>query len=193
MQVEPLRPAGEIRHGPRISVVSFGIVFAFLFCIGLILLYHVPVPGRFAQHGTSTHDLSGMTHRCFALEYPDQPFDRWRMYAVELALEPGPLSTPEAPAYRATGWLPDRDLPPGTQWPSTAPHYSQMAWTYAGPDSVDVEWHHSPVLRLPIEGEGGIGRIGYRNHYSLAAALATPENSVRSTRIPCSELPREAA
>jgi len=181
---------GEIPPRRYISTASFSAVFGLLLCLGAIVWTNVPAPGRFPDHGGSTHAISMMTARCLLLAYPGHEGPDWFPYAVELQLRKGPYSSPEAVSYDALGWWPDATPKPGSRWQSDRPLGGRVLWAYAGRDSIDIEWHHSPVLRVPIAGDVALGRGGYRTHYSLADAFLEDEFVVRATRIFCGELPR---
>ncbi len=186
----PGTAGGAVPRRRYIATASFGAVFGLLLCLGVIICNNTPAPGRFPDFGDSTHEASRMTAGCLLLDYPGQVAPDWYPYAVELRLRRGPYSSPEAVSYQALGWRPDPAPKRGSQWRSDGPFGGHVLWAYAGRDSIDIEWHHSPVLRLPIKGDVLVGRGGYRSHYSLIEAFASDDFTIRGTRIPCNELPR---
>lgn len=59
-------------------------------------------------------------------------------------------------------------------------------WTCAGRDSMDIVYHHVPVLRLPMRGDTLIGRVSGQIGYTFFGLLiARPEPKVRAIRVPC--------
>jgi hypothetical protein len=61
-----------------------------------------------------------------------------------------------------------------------------LGWEFAGSDSMDIVYHHVPVLRLPVRGDTLIGRVS--GHFALtlySALFAWPELKVRAIRVAC--------
>lgn len=57
-----------------------------------------------------------------------------------------------------------RGFKPGTfgAYKSTSGHLVEWAnWRPAGPDSLDILWHHSPIVRISIHGDTLRGRMAY--------------------------------
>lgn len=74
--------------------------------------------------------------------------------------------------YRAVG--------PSSDW------RQPLWWEFAGSDSMDIVYHHVPVLRLPARGDTLIGRVS--GHFALtlySLLLARPDLKVRAIRVAC--------
>ncbi len=59
-------------------------------------------------------------------------------------------------------------------------------WEFTGSDSMDIVYHHVPVLRLPARGDTLIGRVS--GHFALtlySLLLARPELKARAIRVAC--------
>jgi hypothetical protein len=71
--------------------------------------------------------------------------------------------------YRAVG--------PSSDW------RQPLWWEFAGSDSMDIVYHHVPVLRLPVRGDTLVGRVSGHFAFSLYSLLfAQPEPKVRAMR-----------
>ena len=75
-------------------------------------------------------------------------------------------------AYRAEG--------PTREWPQP------LWWAFAGSDSMDIVYYHTPVLRLPARGDTLVGRVSGDFGYTFFDLLtAPPEPKVRAIRVAC--------
>ena len=73
-----------------------------------------------------------------------------------------------------------RAIDPSRDWPQP------LWWEFAGSDSIDIVYHHVPVLRLPARGDTLIGRVSGHFGYTLYSLLiAPPELKVRAIRVAC--------
>jgi hypothetical protein len=73
-----------------------------------------------------------------------------------------------------------RAVDPSTDW------RQPLWWEFAGSDSMDIVYHHVPVLRLPVRGDTLIGHVSGRFALSLYSLLfAWPELKVRAIRVAC--------
>ena len=107
---------------------------------------------------------------CLALSYDRQQSTRELPTSVQLLAEPESRSG----WYRAVGG-PDQDR-----------LYRTARWRPAGPDSVDIGWHHSPILRLPSRPDSAVGRAIPAYVSSLIVfVLDAREYSVHAVRLPC--------
>ena len=63
------------------------------------------------------------------------------------------------------------------------------AWPTAGPDSIDVGWHHTRAVRLSLQGGTSVGRVLPSRTWrqSLVAAVFAPDREIRviAIAIPC--------
>jgi hypothetical protein len=73
-----------------------------------------------------------------------------------------------------------RAVAPSSDW------RQPLWWELEGSDSLDIVYHHVPVLRLPMRGDTLIGRVS--GHFALSLyslLLAWPELRVRAIRVAC--------
>jgi hypothetical protein len=117
----------------------FIVLAASLLAIALLVL---PVPYRVdaLTGGTSPSPQSAPV--CLRLTYEDTVESQGSPQTMRLT--PDNLGRSEV-WYRAVGGPGDR-------------LYTQAWWRPAGPDSIDIAWHHSRVLRLPERGARRVGR-----------------------------------
>ncbi len=149
--------------------------------IGLVLTvpgFFIPIPGTFmVQPGTVVRPAPTAA-RCLRFDYNS---------AVDAALHPSyMLPSPEpsrvydrewAKGYRAQGW-PANGI------------YIFAGWRAATGDSIDIEWHHSPVLRVPLPvsrtNQTLAGRGGRWYYPSFFELFLSPEPfNIRATEIDC--------
>lgn len=63
-------------------------------------------------------------------------------------------------------------------------HYA--GWQPAGPDSLDIRWHHSPLVRLPARGPHAVGYAAETWPTPLLLHLLAPAPvTVAATDVPC--------
>lgn len=172
----PVRPAEHLRSpGPLSSSwVRLGLLVCFLGALFVVVLFEMPIAGTFADHPGGAAPRAGTDPRCLQLAY-DPPDERdWMPTALRLHPEVDRrYAASEQAWYRA-----DADRKDG--------HYSWLTWRPAGPDSMDIVWHHSPVLRLPMRGTSLVGRGGWRDHASIYSLFFDPDFTVRAREIACS-------
>lgn len=148
-------------------LAAFGSLFgALLFVLALA----VPLalgPNRVAGGRPPRPDSAP---RCLALSYHQARDTRELPAAVELLTEPGPGPG----SYRAVGGVDRSRL------------YHDAWWRPAGSDSIDIGWHHSPVLRLPSRPDSVAGRVIPAHVSSLVVfVLDAREFRVYAVRVPC--------
>jgi len=151
-----------------IRVGLFVAIFASLLCI-IGLSFPVPYGPR-AVTGTATPTLL-QTPICLRLRYEGSEDDElpgeMRLRSAA-GLGPG--------LYAADGG------------PESMRLYNYSSWRPAGRDSIDVGWHHSPVLRLPVAGDSLIGRGAWAGLAPLVEQLVTPKDfRVIARRYPCTK------
>jgi hypothetical protein len=153
---------------PRVSA-SVAAVGATLLAFVVVLGFETGVRGSFSNPGGGPAPSPSMPPRCLALSYRGTDAASWLPTSVRLT---GDVAYPTAPGgqlYRAI----DQD---GTQW----------EWRPAGPDSIDVSSHHSPVIRVPARGETATGRVGARGYYTIWEALfGGGDGQVSMAEVPC--------
>lgn len=73
-----------------------------------------------------------------------------------------------------------RAVDPSSDW------RQPLWWEFEGSDSLDIVYHHVPVLRLPVHGDTLIGRVSGHFAYTLYSLLiASPELKARAIRVAC--------
>jgi hypothetical protein len=117
----------------------FIVIAASLFAIVLLIL---PVPRRVDALPGGTRPSPQSAPVCLTLSYGDTVDSQESPRTMRLTADS--LGWSEV-SYRAVGGPGDR-------------LYTQAWWRPAGPDSIDIAWHHSRVLRLPNHGARRVGR-----------------------------------
>lgn len=126
------------------------------------------------RKGCRAAPQAGADPRCLQLTYDPPDEHDWMPTAVRLQPEVDRrYARIEQTWYRA-----DADQKNG--------HCSWLAWRPAGPDSMDIIWHHSPVLRLPTPGTSIVGRGGWQAHASIYSLFFNPDFTVHAREIACS-------
>lgn len=147
----------------------------FLSALFAVVLINVPVGGTFTDRPGGTAPRAGAASRCLRLAYDPPDEYHWMPTAVRLHPEADRrYGETKRTAYRA-----DSDRKDGH-------HYLSLAWRPAGRDSMDITWHHSPVLRLPAAGTPAVGRGGWRSHASIYSLPSEPDFAVHAREIACS-------
>lgn len=173
---DPVSPAGPHRSpGPLSnSWVRLGLLVCFLSALFAVVLFEIPVAGTFTDRPGGAAPQAGADPRCLQLAYDPPDEHDWMPTAVRLHPEVDRrYAMIEQTWYRA-----DADQKNG--------HYSWLAWRPAGPDSMDIIWHHSPVLRLPTPGTSIVGRGGWQAHASIYSLFFNPDFTVHAREIACS-------
>lgn len=144
-----------MRIGLFVAITAF-----LLALVGLFL----PIKGSFATLPGAELRSRPIVARCLRLSYRPEVAARWM--PQYLRLQPQPASVfdrPGAPGYVAEGW-------PGYAG------YQEAGWRPASPDSIDIGWHHSPIMRLPLPQRATKdtlhGRGGWWSYTNLFSALA---------------------
>ena len=65
--------------------------------------------------------------------------------------------------------------------------YNDASWRAAGRDSVDIGWHHSPVIRIPLKGDSLVGRAASAGSAPIWQLVGLREYKVTAHIFPCSE------
>ena len=136
-----------------------GLVFPILAGLFGLLGAILPVPGSFAPAPPGHPSVSPSGSRCLRLSYAGTD-DRWLPTTMQL--------TPK----RAR--LFDRPGQSG-YWATAEPGIGFAGWRNAGRDSIDIGWHHSPILRLPVQpaamSDTLVGRGAPLSYLSLYSAM----------------------
>ena len=154
--------------------------FAIGALLTLMLGFLGPAPGKF---GVPNDDPSGApppsVERCLVLSYEPAVAGRWMPATIRLTVVAARVfDRPGARGYQAVGG-PD----PGG--------YMFAGWRAAGPDSIDIGWHHSPLIRLPARrgspGETLIGRGGWWDYATFYSAMVGEGDfMVHAVEVACS-------
>jgi hypothetical protein len=141
------------------SHVRLGLFVAVLGLLAALTGMVLPVRGTFQPVPPGT-PAPPTGDRCLALAYRGTDLERY--FPRELR-----LTARRVPAF---------DLPSQLAYVAEGLRHPYFAvWRPAGPDSIDIAWHHSPTLRLPspgrIVGEEVVGRGGLWTHLSLYSAM----------------------
>ena len=131
------------------------------------------MPGSFVPAPPGQPSVYPSASRCFRLSYVGTD-DRWLPTSVELTPTPARLfDRPGQTGYWATGGR----------------GFEFAGWRTAGRDSIDIGWHHSPILRLPTRpalGDTLLGRGAPWNYVSIySAMLGEGGFIVRAVAYPC--------
>jgi hypothetical protein len=148
--------------------MRFGTFLSVFVGLAVIIAISVPVPGNLTRpRGAFASRPTGT--RCLALTYARPNDAEWFPARVRLLVEPAP------PVHVDDGWYRAEFSPEvGSPW--------SYAWRPVGPDSIDIAWYHSPVIRLPVRGDTLVGRIAVWSYPSLFAAMMMPDRGyVRMT------------
>jgi hypothetical protein len=150
-----------------VRLAAFGSLFAALL---VVLALAVPLPLGPSPVVGGQPPRRDTKPVCLALSYDAMPDTRELPASVRLLPEPEPGQG----WYRAFGG-PDPDRLYRSAW-----------WRPAGPDSIDIGWHHSPVLRLPSRPDSVVGRVipAYVSSF-IAFVLEAREFPVYAVRVPC--------
>ena len=141
-------------------------------CAGLLLTTSLVVPVPYGPQPIPGGDraLIDPLPRCLRLEY--EPTLSERMPAqIRLRADAG-----MAPDFFAADGGPER-----------LRLYNHASWRPAGADSLDIGWHHSPIIRLPIRGDSLVGRVAWAGAAPLWALAGRRDYRVVAFPMPCSE------
>ena len=157
--------------------MRLGLFIAILASVLGVVALALPLPREFRIYPGGPPALLTGSPRCLALSYAPESVGRYLPSATRLL----PPAAGPAP-YFSGGGAYAADL--------FGDLSADGAWRDAGPDSVDLGWHHSPTLRLPVE-PGPDGRWVGRGDYEGARSLfenffAVPPFAVRIAPLDCS-------
>jgi len=159
--------------------MRFGLVFSTLASLLTVVAIGIPIP--FGPRGVpgGTGPLAGSAPRCLSLRYEQQPEAAWLPSMVRLRSGAARIGGP--------GWFAaDGGPTPGL--------HTIAWWRAAGPDSMDIAWHHSPLLRLPVRGDSVmVGRVEPAGVAPLVQVLALHVGTVIAREMPCGEFVAPAA
>jgi hypothetical protein len=147
-------------------------------CAATSLVVPVPYGPRELPGGRAPAAVS--PPRCLRLAY-DYEQDVYPLLTI-VRLHSEHLSFSEL-WLRADGSYPARDTP------------TFAMWRPAGPDSMDIVWHHSPVVRLPALGDSLVGRLAPAGVLPLFWLALTQLHDYRAVAlpVPCDQFPKPAA
>jgi hypothetical protein len=157
----------------QLSPVRVLAVAGLLLAILVVIAFLVPAPDNFPVPAGAPVSVSAITPRCLHFSYPEDR-GRYMPHAIRLTQDVDSLWSHFGRAYSAQG------IPAGRLW-------SFAGWRPAGPDSIDIFWHHSETLRLPATGDTVVGRAAYRMTGNLFNALSYADTgfTLRAEAIPC--------
>jgi hypothetical protein len=127
----------------------------------------LPTPPGKADAPTRTQCLALESEPLFGHGLPDP-------LRLQLLPQPATGYLDAAPVYQA-------DIGPD----SLRAIFFFSVWQPAGPDSIDITWHHSPVVRIPARGERRVGRVARRGAVSFFEALLLPDRMLQVHEVPC--------
>jgi len=147
------------------------------FVLAVITALVIPVPSSFDTQSGGADAPILKTERCIALGYSDSGEGRWLPHAFRLQPERDRVFDRAGhTGYRAVGL------------PATLGS-DQSGWRHTGRDSIDIGWHHSPALRLPVgillspETETLVGRAGNGQWTTLASAFVERNRFIVTARV----------
>ena len=160
-------------RGPLSSPwTRLGVLASFLSMLFLIVLLELPVGGTFPERLGGEAPRAGSAPRCLRLAYDPASDSDWMPVVVRVRPNRAPTydvqqTWYEADEIRASGF------------------HRRLAWRPAGRDSVDIVWHHSPVLRIPARGASRVGRGGLSQHVSIFSLVTNQDVVVRAREFAC--------
>jgi len=143
---------------PRRSA-GFGVIAATLLAVSIVASFGIGVRGNFANPGGGPVPTPSTPARCLELSYRGGDAVRWLPASLRLTGDVAQVEARGGPLYRATDAS-------GARW----------TWRPAGPDSIDIASHHSPVIRIPARGRRVVGRVGMGGYWTLWEALTSPRD-----------------
>jgi len=150
--------------------MRLGLYFALLASLLAVLALAVPVPYGPRPIPGDPGTLLAQTPFCLHVRYDSG----------------GPSDLPsELRLRRARGF--GRGMFAADGGPQSFRRYNYANWRPAGHDSVDIAWHHSPILRIPVSGDSLIGRGQWAGAAPLFDQLDLRDFRVVARRFPCSE------
>lgn len=164
------------RMSRRVLVLpSFSVVLAFSLVLAVLVSLNLPLPGRFPEYAGSFPVGTAAHSRCLTLRYELAAEGKWNPSAVALHSTLSTTGSDGRGRYRGVGYHHGQFIRP-------------VSWHPAGPDSIDIQWHHSPVLRLPARGQIVVGRGGWSGFGNWVDALTAEEFRIIGEEIRCSSL-----
>jgi hypothetical protein len=145
---------------------TFVLVFAVLLLLAAII---VPGPSNFdLPDANRAIDSAGTYPRCYSLHY--EPPQIGVPTAIKLTGEIEPFYSHGRIVYAT-------EVDSIEAW--------HAGWWLSLADSLDIAWHHSPVLRLPRHGPTLVGRGGWGRAGLLEIAFADSGFVLTAELIPC--------
>ena|SRR5688500_3367452 len=153
--------------------MKLGLFIALLLALVVIVGLIVPIPVGLPAPPPGTAGVPTRA-QCLALHTDEPLYDEPLPPQVQLLPHPAPGNLNDGPTYRVN-----------VEPESLRVLFAFAAWQPAGPDSIDIAWHHSPVLRIPARGKSRVGRVTRRGHSSFFYALLAPDRVLRVGELPC--------
>lgn len=154
----------------------------YMLCYGgllAVVALAVPLPVGPRALGDGPAPAAGTPPRCLALHVPSEATHRHGPLPARLRLDAGPRDQ--------YGWRPAA----GGRPHDLAYH---AAWRPAGADSIDIRWHHSPVIRLAARGPRRGGFVLPAWPASLVhLMLEPPPVAITAEEAPCDAYPAAAS
>ena len=156
-------------RGNLLRPAAFGAFAATLLAVSVIASFGIGVRGTFDDPGGGIAPTPATPPRCLELAYHGN-YASWQLPAsLRLTSDVVPAEGRGGSSYRAI----DRS---GARW----------TWRPAGPDSIDIVGHHSPVIRIPMRGDPMVGRVGALGYNTIwEALLARPDGRVSAREVRC--------
>lgn len=148
--------------------MRFGIVAAVLAALVLVAALGVPAPESVPELPQGPAPTAAAFPICLVLELAEPERH------TEL------LQLTDSLVWRSSSgtWFAATRLP--------VDHWTRgAAWRPAGVDSIEIGWHHSPLVRLPAAGHSRIGLAHPREHINLVQALFSQPTPARAREMAC--------
>ena len=159
--------------------MRLGLFVATFSAVLFVIALAMPLPYGPPRLRGGVAPTPGTPGACFRLAYDYEQDTEPLPYMIEL--HSAPDSTVPSGWWRADVGA---DAPRG---------WRRLWWRPAGPDSLDVTWHHGPVLRLPADGARRIGRMApagvaaliwwpfHHDYRTVADSVACPRQAGAAT------------
>ena len=148
-----------------------GLFVALAVALFAVVLLVLPVPHTIEALPGGVSPASRSAAVCLTLSYDDTMETRYAPRTVRLTADT--LMWNRA-WFRAVGG-------PGERL------YTQAMWRPAGPDSLDIAWHHSRIVRIPAQGARRVGRAAASFVGTIWDQLAVHDYGVIATPSRCAE------
>lgn len=155
--------------------MTVGVYFLLYAALMGTLALWIPLPTSPPTRGPGPLPAAGSPPRCLRLSWPSEATDRFGPLPQYLRLR-------SEPGMRA-GWLRAEGGAP-----YHLSHHAQ--WQPAGPDSIDIRWHHSPLIRVAAHGSHRGGYVAWSWAAPLVQFPFLPSPaSVTTAEVTCDTLP----